>query len=102
MWKEINSPFPCFFGDRAISSEPYEDDISTDDDASQSTTSDDDYVSEKSSIKDGIIGVYEEHEDSVYAVEWSAADPWTFASLSYDGRFIINRVPKNIKYGILL
>lgn len=87
---------------KAISSEPYEQEISSDDDASQSSKSDDDYVLEKNILKDGIIGVYEEHEDSVYAVEWSAADPWTFASLSYDGRFIINRVPKNIKYGILL
>lgn len=56
----------------------------------------------KTIVEDGVIGVYEEHEDSVYAVEWSSADPWTFASLSYDGRFIINRVPKKIKYGILL
>ncbi|XP_078480991.1 EARP-interacting protein homolog [Ciona intestinalis] len=52
--------------------------------------------------KDGLIAVYEEHEDSVYAVEWSAADPWSFASLSYDGRIVINKVPKNVKFEILL
>ena len=37
-----------------------------------------------------------------YAVEWSAADPWIFASLSYDGRLVVNKVPKSIKYQILL
>nr|KAF6429269.1 EARP complex and GARP complex interacting protein 1 [Molossus molossus] len=50
----------------------------------------------------GIIITYEEHEDSVYAVEWSSADPWLFASLSYDGRLVINRVPRALKYHILL
>ncbi|CAL1526948.1 unnamed protein product [Lymnaea stagnalis] len=52
--------------------------------------------------KDGVIATYEEHEDSVYAVDWSSADPWTFASLSYDGRVVINRVPRSEKYKILL
>ncbi|CAB0034195.1 unnamed protein product [Trichogramma brassicae] len=42
------------------------------------------------------------HKDNVYAAEWSAADPWTFASLSYDGRLVINRVPQKYKYQILL
>ncbi|CAK9294323.1 unnamed protein product [Gordionus sp. m RMFG-2023] len=44
----------------------------------------------------------EEHEDSVYASEWSASDPWHFASLSYDGRFCVNKVPKSEKYRIIL
>lgn len=52
--------------------------------------------------KDGVIATYEEHEDSVYAAEWSTADPWLFASLSYDGRVVINRVPRAEKYKILL
>ena len=56
----------------------------------------------KEPIKDGVIATYEEHEDSVYAAEWSTADPWLFASLSYDGRVVINRVPKAEKYKILL
>ncbi|EDO41365.1 predicted protein [Nematostella vectensis] len=51
---------------------------------------------------DGVIASYDEHEDSVYAVEWSTADPWVFASLSYDGRLVINRVPRAEKYKILL
>ncbi|XP_055352650.1 EARP and GARP complex-interacting protein 1-like [Paramacrobiotus metropolitanus] len=53
-------------------------------------------------LADGVINVYDEHEDSVYALDWSSADPWTFASLSYDGRLVINRVPRNVKYRILL
>lgn len=51
---------------------------------------------------DGVLQYYEQHEDSVYCVEWSSADPWTFASLSYDGRLVISRVPKHYKYKILL
>lgn len=51
---------------------------------------------------DRVISSFEEHEDSVYAVEWSSVDPWIFASLSYDGRLVINRVPRSEKYKILL
>ncbi|XP_060677662.1 EARP-interacting protein homolog isoform X3 [Hemiscyllium ocellatum] len=59
-------------------------------------------LSGKEPLQDSIIATYEEHEDSVYAVEWSSADPWLFASLSYDGRLVINRVPRALKYSILL
>ena len=45
---------------------------------------------------------YDEHEDSVYGVAWSLADPWTFLSLSYDGRVMRNTVQSTIKYKILL
>ena len=44
---------------------------------------------------------FDDHEESVYAVEWSSADPWTFASLSYDGRLVINHVPRSVKFRIL-
>lgn len=50
---------------------------------------------------DEVLAVYEEHEDSVYAVSWSVADAWLFASLSYDGRLVINHVPSQEKYAIL-
>lgn len=53
-------------------------------------------------VTDGVISMYEEHEDSVYAVEWSTVDPWLFASLSYDGRLVVNKVPRAEKYRILL
>ena len=51
---------------------------------------------------DGLLRGYDEHEDSVYSAEWSATDPWMFASLSYDGRLVLNRVPRQTKYSILL
>ena len=35
-------------------------------------------------------------------VAWSAADPWMFASLSYDGRIAVNSVPSAVKYKILI
>ncbi|XP_069676669.1 EARP-interacting protein homolog isoform X2 [Periplaneta americana] len=53
-------------------------------------------------LEDGVLATYDEHEDSVYSVEWSSADPWTFASLSYDGRLVISKVPRADKYMILL
>lgn len=43
-----------------------------------------------------------DHEDSVYCAEWSPSEPWVFASLSYDGRLLISRVKKSIKYQIML
>ncbi|KAI5755341.1 hypothetical protein M8J77_016100 [Diaphorina citri] len=72
---------------QSISSEPNSKDI------------DGEIVSERS--QDRVIARFDQHEESVYCVEWSAADPWTLASLSYDGRLLINRVPKAEKYKIL-
>jgi WD40 repeat protein len=43
---------------------------------------------------DHLIKCFEDHEDSVYSVAWSSVNPWLFASLSYDGRVVVNRVPK--------
>ena len=82
----------------SLSSEPYRTII--DDDSHNNNK-------EKEELKqeiqpDRVIKVYEEHEESVYAVEWSSVDPWVFASLSYDGRLIINKVPKEEKFKILL
>lgn len=54
------------------------------------------------SLEDGVLQSYEQHEDSVYCAEWSAAEPWTFASLSYDARLVLSRVPRHFKYKILL
>jgi hypothetical protein len=51
---------------------------------------------------DGQVSLYDEHEDSCYAVAWSATDAWTFASASYDGRVAINHVPRNVKYRVIL
>ncbi|KAL3130790.1 hypothetical protein ABBQ38_000129 [Trebouxia sp. C0009 RCD-2024] len=52
--------------------------------------------------QDGLACTYDDHEDSVYGVAWSMVDPWTFASLSYDGRLVVNRVPSQTKYKILI
>ncbi|PSN32600.1 Protein TSSC1 [Blattella germanica] len=81
----------------SISSEPLShmvDDDSNQDDAVPDTP--------KEKLEDGVLATYDEHEDSVYSVEWSSADPWTFASLSYDGRLVISKVPRADKYMILL
>lgn len=45
---------------------------------------------------------FEQHEESVYAVAWSACDAWVFASLDFSGRVAINHVPSAEKYKILL
>ncbi len=50
---------------------------------------------------DEVIAKFEEHEDSVYSAVWSSADAWIFASLSYDGRLVINHVPQQEKFAIL-
>ena len=50
---------------------------------------------------DEVIAQYEEHEDSVYSAVWSSADAWVFASLSYDGRLVVNHVPQQEKFSIL-
>ncbi|XP_059162909.1 EARP-interacting protein homolog [Physella acuta] len=82
----------------SLSSEPYGHLVEKDDEADTDSL----HEGHEDPPKDGVIATYEEHEDSVYAVDWSSADPWTFASLSYDGRLVINRVPRSEKYKILL
>ncbi|XP_069676668.1 EARP-interacting protein homolog isoform X1 [Periplaneta americana] len=81
----------------SISSEPLSHMI--DDESSPGDNATD---SQKEKLEDGVLATYDEHEDSVYSVEWSSADPWTFASLSYDGRLVISKVPRADKYMILL
>ncbi|VDD76406.1 unnamed protein product [Mesocestoides corti] len=54
------------------------------------------------SLEDGLLAKLDQHEESVYAVDWSPVDPWIFASVNYDGHFIVNQVPHKIKLGILL
>ncbi|XP_013111257.1 EARP-interacting protein homolog [Stomoxys calcitrans] len=59
-------------------------------------------VEECKVLPDGLLQTFEQHEDSVYCVEWSNVDPWIFASLSYDGRLLLSKVPKQYKYQIIL
>ena len=56
----------------------------------------------ESEVQDIKIRTFDDHEDSVYSVAWSACDAWVFAALSYDGRVTINHVPSSEKYKILL
>ncbi|XP_023323899.1 EARP-interacting protein [Eurytemora carolleeae] len=76
----------------SLSSEPYRQSLEDDDKPGGG---------QESVLEDGIIQTFTDHEDSVYTAEWSSVDPWTFASLSYDGRLVIGHVPKSIKYRIL-
>jgi len=43
--------------------------------------------------RDHLVKTFEEHEDSVYSIAWGASG-WSFASLSYDGRIVVNEVPR--------
>ena len=54
---------------------------------------------EKADVK---VRTFEEHEESVYGLAWSACTAWVFASLSYDGRVMLHTVPEAEKYKILL
>jgi WD40 repeat protein len=48
------------------------------------------------------VKAFQDHEESVYSVAWSACDPFLFASVSYDGRVCFNAVPPSEKYKVLL
>ncbi|KAI8915129.1 WD40-repeat-containing domain protein [Entophlyctis helioformis] len=67
--------------------------------ASQSDEEGGDY---RSKTTDGLVASFDQHEEAVYAVAWSPADPWIFASLSYDGRVVVNLVPRDHKYKMIL
>lgn len=51
---------------------------------------------------DTIVKLFDDHDDSVYAAAWSASDAWVFATLSFDSKLVVNRVPSTEKYNILL
>jgi hypothetical protein len=56
----------------------------------------------KSEAGDCKVRTFEHHEESVYALAWSACDAWVFASLDYSGKISFNHVPSAEKYKILL
>jgi EARP and GARP complex-interacting protein 1 len=43
-----------------------------------------------------------EHNDSVYAMAWGAADAWVYVTVGYDGKAVLHHVPSKEKYKILL
>eukprot|EP00056_Hartaetosiga_gracilis_P005506 m.85502 g.85502 ORF g.85502 m.85502 type:complete len:122 (-) comp12192_c0_seq3:180-545(-) len=70
---------------------------------SESDGDDDEQALVREKMKaDGALVEYNEHEESVYRCVWANNDPWTFASLSLDGRFLINHIPSKVKFSILL
>jgi WD40 repeat protein len=45
---------------------------------------------------------YIEFEDSVYSLDWSHADPWIFAAVSFNSYLHINTIPEDIKLKVML
>ncbi|KAF1865383.1 hypothetical protein Lal_00004757 [Lupinus albus] len=41
---------------------------------------------------DPLLKTYSDYEDSIYGLTWSSREPWIFASLSYDGRVVVESV----------
>jgi WD40 repeat protein len=41
---------------------------------------------------DPLLNTYSDYEDSIYGLTWSSREPWIFASLSYDGRVVVESV----------
>ncbi|KAK2660870.1 hypothetical protein Ddye_007403 [Dipteronia dyeriana] len=41
---------------------------------------------------DLLLNSYTDYEDSVYGLAWSSREPWIFASLSYDGRVVVESI----------
>ncbi|XP_028757808.1 WD repeat-containing protein DWA2 isoform X2 [Neltuma alba] len=41
---------------------------------------------------DPLLHTYSDYEDSIYGLAWSSREPWIFASLSYDGRVVVESV----------
>jgi EARP and GARP complex-interacting protein 1 len=84
------------------------------------SSGDDELTRPKPVDENRLAQVYENHENSVYAVRWSAADPWVrpeaclvspcspytseqlFAALSYDGRVVVSQVPREEKHRIIM
>ncbi|CAL8102835.1 unnamed protein product [Calicophoron daubneyi] len=82
--------------------EPSKTEAEQDNFSSAHSDGDDDESVKSNKIRDGLIARLEQHEESVYAAEWSPVDPWYFASVSYDGNLLINQVPEPVKLNILL
>jgi len=45
---------------------------------------------------------YIEFDDSVYSIDWSANDPWSFAAISNGCYLHINEIPSDYKYKIMI
>ncbi|CAA2958050.1 WD repeat-containing protein DWA2-like [Olea europaea var. sylvestris] len=45
---------------------------------------------------DPLLHSYTDYEDSVYDLAWSFREPWIFASLSYDGRVVVESIQPHL------
>ncbi|KAG9153044.1 hypothetical protein Leryth_012305 [Lithospermum erythrorhizon] len=43
-----------------------------------------------------LLNTYTDYEDSVYGLAWSSREPWVFASLSYDGRVVVESIKSHL------
>ncbi|GAB4828423.1 WD repeat-containing protein dwa2 [Ancistrocladus abbreviatus] len=43
-----------------------------------------------------LLNSYSDYEDSVYGLAWSSREPWIFASLSYDGRVVVESIKPHL------
>ncbi|KAG0199217.1 Protein tssc1 [Mortierella sp. GBA30] len=74
----------------------------SDEEAGQDKDSDEQMDNMQEVPTDGLVQAFDQHEDSVYQVAWSTVDPWLFLSLSYDGRAVMNQVPSEEKFKIIM
>ncbi|EPS73402.1 hypothetical protein M569_01347 [Genlisea aurea] len=65
-----------------------------------SPASTDDFASDRidsqTRVAEPLLNSYNEYEDSVYGLSWSSREPWIFASLSYDGRVVVESVKPHL------
>ncbi|CAL5418551.1 unnamed protein product [Camellia sinensis] len=47
-------------------------------------------------LADPLLNSYSDYEDSVYGLSWSSREPWIFASLSYDGRVVVETIKPHL------
>lgn len=57
----------------------------------------DSLVDSPTSQADLLLSSYSDYEDSVYGLAWSSRDPTIFASLSYDGRVVVESVRPHLQ-----
>ncbi|OWM81188.1 WD repeat-containing protein DWA2-like [Punica granatum] len=57
-----------------------------------SSSSEDGMVESPTKRFNPLLNTYTDYEDCVYSVAWSTREPWIFASLSYDGRVVVESV----------
>ncbi|GAB4819274.1 hypothetical protein N2152v2_006320 [Parachlorella kessleri] len=50
----------------------------------------------------GRVQNYTGHEDAVYQTAWSPIDPFSYVSLSHDGRLVLHSVPSSLRHRLLM